>query len=531
MHATAHTVSLSGALGHVIDVQVDVSSGLIAAVMVGRPDVSINEARDRCRAAVNNSGFEWPVTRRITILLSPADLPKHGSHFDLAIAAAVVAASDPEFPSVALDGSALIGEVTLDGRVRCVPGVLPMVMAAAARGLDTVYVPEPQAAEAAMVPGVTVWGVRSLGQVMALLSGQEVPDAPPVDPPSPTTLVTWVGASSGESVDLADVHGMSDARFALEVAAAGGHHLMLSGPRGAGKTTLAERLPTILPALAPDEALELTAISSLAGTLVPGSEIEAKPPFRAPHHSASRTAILGGGNGRVRPGEISRAHLGVLFLDEFPLFPADVIDALREPLEAGVIRLSRGEEDAVYPARGMVVLGCNPCPCGEYSAVRRDHACECSEVRRREYRRKLRAPILDRIDITRHIDPVSPGELITGEAPEPSSVVAERVAAARGRQRERFAQCDWRLNAHAPGPLLRQHWPLSDAAAQRLQTELLAGRLTQRGAVRVHRLAWTVADVVGVDRPDLPELDIALRLRSGETLPASIVTVPRGRTA
>lgn len=519
MYATARTVSLAGSVGHVVDVQVDVSVGLIASVMVGRPDVAIAEARDRCRAAVANSGFEWPVTRRITILLSPADLPKRGSHFDLAIAVGVLVASDSKLPRHGLEAAVFIGELTLDGRLRSVPGVLPMVMAARARGCTTVYVPEPQAAEAAMVDGVCVWGVRSLAQVMAILSGEDIPDAPAVDPLTAAPLLAWVEAEGGEEVDYADVFGMSDARFGLEVAAAGGHHLLLSGPKGAGKTTLAERLPTILPDLGSEEALELTAVHSLAGALAPGSELITRPPFRAPHHSASRSAVLGGGSGRVRPGEISKAHLGVLFLDEFPLFPADVIDALREPLESGLIRLSRGEEDAVFPARSIVVLACNPCPCGEFSATRPDHRCECSEVRRREYRRKLRGPVLDRIDITRHVEPLRPHEYAPSfGVPESSAVIGDRVRVARERQRHRYASDTWRLNAHVPGPVLKERWPLEQEATARLQAEVLAGTLTQRGGVRVHRLAWTVADLADRPQPTLADLETSLRLRSGEPL-------------
>lgn len=527
MYATARTVSLVGSVGHVVDVQVDVSAGLIASVMVGRPDVAVAEARDRCRAAVQNSGFEWPVTRRITILLSPADLPKRGSHFDLAVAVGVLIASDADLPRDRLESAVFIGELTLDGRLRSVAGVLPMVMAARARGYTTVYVPEPQAAEASMVEGLTVWGVRSLAQVMALLTGGDLPDAPPVEPPTAAPLLAWVEGESPEQLDYADVFGMADARFGLEVAAAGGHHLMLSGPKGAGKTTLAERLPTILPHLDPDEALELTAVHSLAGALPPGAGMITRPAFRAPHHSASRAAVLGGGNGRVRPGEISKAHRGVLFLDEFPLFPADVIDALREPLESGLIRLSRGEEDAVFPARAIVILGCNPCPCGEFSAHRVDHRCECSEVRRREYRRKLRGPVLDRIDITRHVEPLRPHEYAAGwSAPEGSAAIAERVSRARTRQLQRYAAEPWRLNAHVPGPIIKVRWPLEASAAARLEAEVRAGALTQRGGVRVHRLAWTVADLAERDQPTLADVDTALRLRSGE--PLAVQALHRG---
>jgi magnesium chelatase family protein len=360
--ATARTISLQGASGHLIDVQVDVSQGVVKTAMVGRPDASISEARDRCRAAVTNSGFEWPATRRVTILLSPADLPKRGPHFDLAIAVGTLSASGA-VPPRALDGLVFIGELTLDGRLRSVPGVLPMALVASRRGISCVVVPEPQAEEASMIPGMSVLAARSLAQVVALLRGDQVPEAPPVEPVSGGPLLSWRGEERIDEVDLADVVGMADAKFALEVAAAGGHHLMLSGPKGAGKTTLAERLPGLLPDLGVEESLELSAIYSLAGCLPTGQTMMTRPPFRAPHHSATRTSLLGGGTGRVHPGEVSRAHTGALFLDEFPLFQSDLIDALREPLESGEITIARGDETATFPARAMFVLACNPCPC------------------------------------------------------------------------------------------------------------------------------------------------------------------------
>ena len=516
--ATAHTVSLHGALGHLIDVQADVSAGVVGTTLVGRPDTSLHEARDRCRMAVANSGAQWPATRRVTILLSPADLIKRGTHFDLAIAVAVLAACG-DIPQAALTDTLVIGELTLTGGLRSVPGVLPMVMAASGRGFRRVIVPEPQAREAAMVPGLAVFGMRSLGQVVAELNGELVPEAPPVAPMSGSHLIAWRGADRIDEHDLADLEGVPDVKFALEVAAAGGHHLLLSGPKGAGKTSVAERLPGLLPDLSPEEALELTAIHSLAGALEPGDGLILRPPFFAPHHDASKASLLGGGSGRVRPGEISRAHCGVLFLDEFPLFRSDVIDALRQPLESGEVTIARGEESATYPARGMVVMACNPCPCGGYSAGVGGNQCQCPEQSRRHYQRRITGPIQDRIDIVRNVlPPMSGGDGDPTERRETSLVVRARVAAARERQRERFSGRSWRLNSQIPSAALVTDWPLPGSARHLLDTELYAGRLSRRGAVRAHRLAWTIADVRGADRPDDQDVTTALQLRTGQAL-------------
>jgi magnesium chelatase family protein len=522
--ATARTISLEGAGGHLVDVQVDIAQGVVKTALVGRPDAAITESRDRCRAALTNSGFTWPSTRRVTILLSPADLPKRGPHFDLAIAVAVLAASG-EVPAAALEGLVVAGELTLDGRLRAVPGILPMGMATAARGMPRLMVPDSQVDEAVLVPGLEVVGVRSLPQVVALLRGEPVPSAPPVPPPSGGPLLSWRGEHRTDDLDLADVLGMADARFALEVAAAGGHHLLLSGPKGAGKTTLAERLPGLLPDLGLDEALELTAVDSLAGGLAPGQTLVTRPPFRAPHHSATRTSVLGGGTGRVHPGEVSRAHHGILLLDEFPLFRGDIVDGLREPLESGEVTIARGDDSATFPARCLVVLACNPCPCGDYHPSALESRCTCPETARRTYRRKLTGPVIDRIDITRHVTPVPPHEARDPLArPESTAAVRERVTAARSRQRERYDGTAWRLNADVSGPALRERWPLDDAATELLDAQVYGGRLTRRGATRVHRLAWTVADLAGAPRPGAEELDTALRLRTGEPLLLAALT-------
>ncbi len=297
---------------------------------------------------------------------------------------------------------------------------------------------------------------------------------------------------------------------------------MLSGPKGAGKTTLAERLPGLLPDLTLEESLELSAIYSLSGGLPPGQSRLTRPPFRAPHHSATRASLLGGGTGRVRPGEVSRAHHGALFLDEFPLFSADIVEALRQPLESGEITIARGEESATFPARAIVVIACNPCPCGDYHPGNRDNRCTCTEVRRRDHRRKLSGPVTDRVDITRHVEPVAAHEARDPTArPESTATMRVRVGSARDRQRDRLQGTPWRVNADVPGPALLDRWPLTGRAARALEDRVYAGGLTRRGATRVHRVAWTVADLRDLDRPDVDELDVALRLRTGDPLLAA----------
>jgi magnesium chelatase family protein len=517
--ATTHCISLQGAHGHLIDVQADLSDGTVGTAMVGRPDLAISESRDRCRAAVVNSGFTWPVTKRVTILLSPADLPKSGPHFDLAIAVSVLAAGGTVDPPE-LKGTVFLGELTLDGRLRAVPGVLPMVIAASRAGLSGVMLPDCQVEEAALVPGIAILGVRSLQQAVAVLKNEVPPEAPPVPPLPRAPGVSWRGDERVASLDLADVIGMSDARYAIEVAAAGGHHLMLSGPKGAGKTTLAERIPSILPDLTLEQALELSSIHSVAGTLPPGVALISRPPFRAPHHSATAASILGGGSGRTRPGEISQALHGALFLDEFPLFSTMIIEALREPLESGEVTIARGQETATYPARSMFVLAANPCPCGDFHPLKRDHRCTCTSMQRQRYRGRMSGPLTDRIDITRHLEPLGPHEI--GDPlskPEPSAIVRGRVTAARERQLERYAGSPWRLNSDVPGPTLRQHWPVTAEAQTRIDRWLYTGRITHRGATRVHRIAWSLADLRRVDQPDVTEVEIAYLLRQGEPLP------------
>ena len=526
--ATAHTIVLRGAEGHLVDVQVDVSPGLVSTTLVGRADKGLSEARDRVRMAINNDGGRWPATKRVTILLAPADLPKAGTHLDLAIALAVRAADrdDKDLTPDLLEGSVFIGELSLSGGLRPVPGILPMVLTAAARGVRRVFVPEPQAHEAALVPGMSVFGMRSLAQVVAELRGVEVPEAPPVVAPSSSRMLSWRGEDRLADVDLADLDGMTEARYAVEVAAAGGHPIMLMGPRGAGKTSLAERIPTVLPELSVEQALEVTALHSLAGTLDQTSGLVRRPPWFAPHHSASAASVLGGGTGRVRPGQVSLAHHGVLFLDEFPHFRRDVVEALREPMESAEVTIARGEELATYPARSLVVLAANPCPCGNYvgrgpSAER----CECDEPQRRHYRRKLSGPIVDRVDIWVELSTLGAEAPDVLSRAEDSATVRQRVVAARAAQARRYDGCAWQLNSAVPGPAITERWPLPRDAQRMVEAELAAGHLTRRGMTRVQRLAWTVADLAGVARPGCDEVGTALTLRSTDvtrSLPASI---------
>ncbi|SED40797.1 magnesium chelatase family protein [Nocardioides exalbidus] len=525
--STARSLALKGADGHVIDVQVDVSPGVPGTAIIGRVDKGLSEARDRVRMAINNDCGRWPATKRVTILLAPADLPKGGTHYDVAIAVAVLAADKQhqDLQPEHLAGWAFIGELSVSGGLRPVPGILPMVIAAAAHGIDRVFVPEPQAAEAALVPGMTVFGVRSLAQVSAVLRDVEVPEADPVVAPSASPLATWRGEDRLAELDLADLDGLDDVRYAVEVAAAGGHPTMLIGPRGTGKTSVAERIPSILPDLTTEQALEVTALHSVAGTLPEGSGLLHRPPWFAPHHSATAASVLGGGTGRVRPGQVSLAHHGVLFLDEFPHFRADVIEAMRQPMESGEVTIARGEESATYPARSLVVLAANPCPCGNFHGLS-GGGCDCTEQQRAHYRRKLTGPILDRVDIWMEVRPQEHRRSTFLPEPETSADVRLRVAEARLRQARRYRHCPWLLNASCPGPVLAEHWPLEPDGQRLVDEALSAGTLTRRGMTRVQRLAWTVADCAGVDCPGVREADIALTLRSDDSsrsLPAHVV--------
>jgi magnesium chelatase family protein len=502
-YARVRCVGLIGMAGHVVEVEADLSPGLPAVVLTGLPDTALHEARDRVRAAVVNSGEDWP-NRRITVNLLPATLPKHGSGFDLPIAVALLAGAG-ELPPAPLEGVAVIGELGLDGAVRPIRGVLPMVAAAAKAGITRVIVPLGNAREASVVPGVTVRAVDSLRRMIGFVRGEDTllqaPDGPAVpDLPGP---------------DLADVAGQELGRYGLEVAAAGGHHLALMGPPGAGKTMLAERLPSILPELDDDAAIEVTALHSIAGLLPPDGRLIRRPPFQAPHHSASMAALVGGGSGIARPGALSLAHRGVLFLDEAPEIATAALQALRQPLENGRVVLARARGTTEYPARVQMVLAANPCPCASPAG---DQHCTCTPLARRRYLGKISGPLLDRIDIQITLRPLSAAQLMTSATrSESSAEVAERVAKARAAAAARWS-AQWRVNAEVPGPDLRRPpWRLPPQDTALLRAGLERGSLSARGFDRVLRLAWTVADLDGRDRPTGTDIHEAVQLRMGDT--------------
>ena len=498
------SVALTGLVGTIVEVEAHIGSGLPTFVVSGLPDQAVAQSPDRIRAAAATVG-EQLSSHRITVNLSPAAIPKHGSAFDLPIAVAVLTARGV-LPQRHTVGVVHIGEIGLDGRLRPVRGVLPAVLSAARAGVKVVVVPVGNAAEAGLVDGVEVRTAADLGSLVTAYAAVHRGDPWPAwsaAPDSPTPEGRWG--------DLADVVGQHEARMALEIAAAGGHHLHLAGPPGAGKTMLAERLVTVLPSLTREQSLEVMAVRSLCG--LPGEvrSLPTVPPFVAPHHSATQAALVGGGGAVVRPGAISQAHHGVLFLDEAPEFATGVLQSLRQPLESGHVVIGRALTTVEFPARFQLVLASNPCPCGR--AFGKGADCSCTPMALRRYAAKLSGPLLDRVDLQVVVPPA--GRFALGEGGgESSAVVAGRVLQARLAQADRWARVGHDLNADVPGSILRRPpYRLPSRVTRDLDHALDVGRLTLRGYDRLLRVGWSLADLCGHGVPDADDLGTALGLR------------------
>jgi magnesium chelatase family protein len=500
--AKTQTCAVVGLEGRVVEVEADISSGLPAFNVVGLPDKAVQEARERVRAAIRNSGCEFPM-RRITVSLAPADLEKEGPAYDLPIAIGVLQSS--EQISGDLSKAVFLGELALDGSLRHTKGILPMVALAAEAGYQQVYVPSVNASEAALVEGVEVFPIESLAQVIAHFRGESL-----LSPyrREPGLLTADTPLASGP--DLRHVKGQEHAKRALEVAAAGGHNFLMIGPPGSGKTLLSRTLSSILPRMTPQEALDTTRIYSVAGLLPSDTPLIAQRPFRSPHYTTSHAGLVGGGHW-PRPGEVTLAHRGVLFLDELPEFGQSVLEVLRQPMEDRVVTISRAQGSVTFPANFMMVAAMNPCLCGWLGDPR--HPCTCSSGAVARYRKRISGPLLDRIDIVVEVPRVDYEKLTGGDTGEDSNAVRQRVEAARQRQRDRFAGTSHLCNADMGPQEVWAHCRLEPGAQGLARAAMEQMQLSARGFHRVLKVARTIADLVGAEAIGLPHLAESVQYR------------------